>query len=1016
MATDQDKLGQIKQVLKSHPEGLSIRDLSASLGMNRNSVAKYLEILSTAGQVEMQVYGSAKVYFLSERVPLAAMLSFSGESILVLDEAFRIAQVNDRLLEFFGETREALVGHDPQSCPVEFLRNLPVLHLSRMLDQGEGDIAETSLEWGGREYFLRIKAVPLVFEEGGHGLALFIEDITTERVFERELAMKEARYRAIVEDQDELIARFLPDGTTTYANPSFMRFFGITGGESVRDVLYSRVHPDDQAAIRLQVEALTSVSNLCSFENRVTTPGGDTRWLQWTVRAITAESGGPLEFQAVGRDITARHEEEKRLSDHVTGLKFLSGSLMNLMQAASEEEIELHLAWRLKELVPEALAILVYAWDPSRNGLVLRRVFGDSVRDYLARKTGKDPVGTFFVPAGELVETVKERRQAFMNGGFAGDFFRDHPGWTRQMKESVDRDLGISTSQAVGLAVGQEFLGIAVLCLSSVPLLQNIPLLMIFTDQVSIALKRVLMEDAVRQNEERFRKISAFSPLPIAFISPEGRYLYMNPRFTEIFGYDLSDIPTGRDWFRSAFPDEEYRKMVMDAWKSDLAASEPGEVRPRTFRVRCRDGSDKEILFRPVTMSDGTQFIVYEDITERSNAERSRNLLAFIVQSSNDAIIGKDTRGTIISWNPAAEKMYGFSAEEAIGKPISLLTPPDLEGEVRVIMDRIRRGAPVTEHETSRLRKDGSLIDVSLSISPICDDQGRVVGASTIARDITHEKADRAAIESESRFRSKVENIDVGVYRSTGDPRGRFVWGNTSLLHVLGFASMEELKGVSVASLFVEPNGRAGFLQELKEEGFVKNRELHLKKPDGSTIWVLVTAVATTGQKGELTFVNGIVEDITRRKLLEQELGAAREEMGKPAGAAPQPGEQVCLQAFRGARDSMAVIDTGGRIIVANEAFMGICGMEEAELMAENYANLVAPEDRRAVMDSLHQATRSGSARLPYSLMTGRGRVPVEACIAPLRPSPEGDSPSLLVVVQRLQEEPSPSGKRSVYQ
>jgi two-component system, chemotaxis family, CheB/CheR fusion protein len=114
--------------------------------------------------------------------------------------------------------------------------------------------------------------------------------------------------------------------------------------------------------------------------------------------------------------------------------------------------------------------------------------------------------------------------------------------------------------------------------------------------------------------------------------------------------------------------------------------------------------------------------------------------LAAIVESSDDAIVSKTLDGTITSWNPAAEKLFGYTSEEAIGRPIAILAPPDRASEMPEILERIRRGEKVDHYETRRRRKDGSLIDISLTVSPIRDETGRIVGASKIARDVTLRK------------------------------------------------------------------------------------------------------------------------------------------------------------------------------------------------------------------------------------------------------------------------------------
>jgi len=131
-------------------------------------------------------------------------------------------------------------------------------------------------------------------------------------------------------------------------------------------------------------------------------------------------------------------------------------------------------------------------------------------------------------------------------------------------------------------------------------------------------------EEALRESEERYRLLVEESPLGIALLSPKGENLFLNDSFKNMFGYTLEDIPTGRDWFAKAYPDEELRKSVKERWLDDLKTQKPGIVRSRIFDVTCKDGTIKTIHFRPVTMEDGKQFVTYEDITDRRRLEEEQ--------------------------------------------------------------------------------------------------------------------------------------------------------------------------------------------------------------------------------------------------------------------------------------------------------------------------------------------------------------------------------------------------------
>ena len=133
--------------------------------------------------------------------------------------------------------------------------------------------------------------------------------------------------------------------------------------------------------------------------------------------------------------------------------------------------------------------------------------------------------------------------------------------------------------------------------------------------------ERIKAEEALKKEKQRFQILVEKSPIGISLIRKDGRYAYLNPKFVQIFGYTLEDIPTGKEWFFKAFPNREYRHQVISTWISDKKEAKLGEARPRIFNVTCKDGSEKIVHFKPVTMALGDQFIIFEDITEQRRLE-----------------------------------------------------------------------------------------------------------------------------------------------------------------------------------------------------------------------------------------------------------------------------------------------------------------------------------------------------------------------------------------------------------
>ena len=158
-----------------------------------------------------------------------------------------------------------------------------------------------------------------------------------------------------------------------------------------------------------------------------------------------------------------------------------------------------------------------------------------------------------------------------------------------------------------------------------------------------------------------------------------------------------------------------------------------------------RDGTERPIddSAAPIRDESGRPLgavLVFRDVTERRSTDRFRTLLAAIVEASEDAIVSKTLNGTIQSWNAAAERLFGYTAAEAVGRPITLIIPQERQDEERTILERLGRGERIKHFETIRVAKDGRRIDISLTVSPLLDDEGHVIGASKVARDITEKK------------------------------------------------------------------------------------------------------------------------------------------------------------------------------------------------------------------------------------------------------------------------------------
>jgi PAS domain S-box-containing protein len=366
---------------------------------------------------------------------------------------------------------------------------------------------------------------------------------------------------------------------------------------------------------------------------------------------------------------------------------------------------------------------------------------------------------------------------------------------------------------------------------------------------------------------------------PLVVLDPDLRVQSGNRAFYSMFG-------TSREGAHGV----PLRQLGDDVWRaSDLWASlaaivsdhrdfDPVEIERdfpvlgrRTFLLDARRVSRDE--HAPLLLS-------FQDITESKQAEKARATLAAIVESSHDAIIGTDFDGNITSWNLGAERLLGYAPDDAIGQPVDILLPADRVDEERGILERVRRGDRVDHFETVRRRKDGSLLDISLTVSPIADASGQMVGASRTARDVTERKrADAALVESGRRFRQMVDALPMAVY--TTDAEGRITHFNPAAVEFAGRRPVLGSDRWCVTWKLYRPDGTPLPLDEcpmavsLRTGRPVRGEKAIAERPDGERRWFEAYPTPLFDAEGRLTGGINILQDITERKNSEEALQQA---------------------------------------------------------------------------------------------------------------------------------------------
>lgn len=392
----------------------------------------------------------------------------------------------------------------------------------------------------------------------------------------------------------------------------------------------------------------------------------------------------------------------------------------------------------------------------------------------------------------------------------------------------------------------------------------------IFTDITA----RKDAEQALRTANQHLEMLVQSSPLAIYTRDTDGLITSWNPATEKLYGWKAAEV-LGRPL--PALPESQHAESTRQ--RMQLLAGK-SFVRHEVRRQR-RDGSliDVDVFVGALRDTAGniTGIIsVVSDVTERKQAEVARAQLAAIVKSSHDAIVSRTFDGTIVSWNAGAERMFGYSASEAIGKPISFNTPP---GRVRIfpkLTERILSGETLKPHETQRMTKDGRVVDVLSSVSPIKNDAGEIIGIASLFQDITALKQTEAARrESEERFHAAFEQAGVGMGLRDIDPhKPRWLRVNQKLCDILGYTSDELLQITTIDLTPPEERDVAIDYNQRLLRGEIKDysREKRYVRKDGRIIWTNLTMSVVNNPNGRPTHIISVIEDITESKRAQEEI------------------------------------------------------------------------------------------------------------------------------------------------
>lgn len=491
--------------------------------------------------------------------------------------------------------------------------------------------------------------------------------------------------------------------------------------------------------------------------------------------------------------------------------------------------------------------------------------------------------------------------------------------------------------------------------------------------------KRKRAEIALQSKEEQLAEAQRLAQLTAWRWDPKNDVFTCSETFFSLTGFDPKRPTYVRKELSAFFTDESWTRLTEDMTAS-LETGGPFELELKGHRS---DRTQVWITIRGEAVRDAEGRVIQlrgtmQDISERKRADEARLKHTAMVESSEDAIISKDLNGIIVSWNVGAQRMFGFSEAEAAGHPIRIIIPPERQDEEQRILQRLKAGEQIEHYETVRVSKEGKRINVSISISPVRDAKGRIVGACKIARDITKQKlAEELLRRSEEKFSKAFRQSPMAITLTSAKDH-RFIEVNDTFQQATGW-SREEVIGHTPfdLNLWQDRSPRDEMVQRILAGQPVRDLEVRLRNRNGESRIGLASADLIEID-AEPCILTAIV-DITERKLTEEKL---------------RDSENLVAGVVGSAMDAIITVNEEQRIVLFNAAAEKIFACSAQDALGKPIKSFIPERFRVAHSADIRQFGETGvtarAMREPAALWARRTNgeeFPIEASFAQLEAS-----------------------------
>ena len=721
MLLPEDRLNEVRENITRIKRGEIVENFETVRRCKDGSLIDVALSVSPLRGPNEQLIGAATIARdITERKQIEAKLAeseawFSGildiadDAVIAVDEASIIQLFNKGAEHTFGYRAEELIGQSLNKLlPIRFSRN----HQSHIQKFAQTPVVSRQMGERSEIYGLRKDGTEFPAEASisrlntskGMTFTVILRDIT-ERIEAQKAA---SRLAAIVESSDDAIMGKSLDGTITSWNKSAEHLFGYAAEEAIGQPKAMLLPADRPNEVRENIARLRNGEIVDHFETIRKCKDGSLIEVALSVSPVHDLSGKLIGAASIARDISERKQIQHDLAESEA---WFSG----ILNIADDAVIA----------VDESSVIQLFNKGAERIfGYNSDEIIGQSLNILLPKR-------------------FTHNHQAHIRG------FAQTPIVSRQMGDR---------SEIYGLRKnGKEFPAEA--SISKLDTSKGKTFTVILRDIT----ERKRIENDLAESEAWFSGILNIADDAVIAVDESSVIQLFNKGAEQIFGYSSEDI-MGQS-LNTLMPKRfthNHQTHIRGFAQTSVESRKMGERR-EIYGLR-KDGTEfpAEASISKLNTSKGLTFtVILRDITERKETEKAIARLAAIVESSEDAIMAKSLDGIITSWNKSAEHLFGYTTEEAVGQPKSMLLPSDRPSEVKDILARIQNGEVIQNYETIRCHKDGTLVDVALSVSPVRNTRGKLIGAATIARDITERKRSAQLLtESNDRLRKLSRQVE----------------------------------------------------------------------------------------------------------------------------------------------------------------------------------------------------------------------------------------------------------------